>query len=557
MIYRHGNSIKAFLALVLAIALLSSVGLGSASAAGVSPSPGSGTPYTLVTLSGSGFIAFDTIGVGNITFAGSPWNTEVIQIDSCGNWNVSLRVPANGVIGPNPVVVKSTGGTVVSVAFTVTAPPITPSPSSGPPYTLVTITGSSFVPLDSIPVGGIKFDGAPWNKVAITIDGYGSWATSLRVPQTAACCGGKAVLVTTAAGTVSAATFTITSPVITITPSSGPIGTKVIVCVTNMTPDGTVLVGGITFGGAPWNTNNIDIDGTGRMCSLYLTVPTALAGAHPVVVNDGHLIATTNFTITQPTISVTPASAYKGETITVTGSGWPQHMPGSVNITFAGSAIKIATPDANGYFSVQFIVPLTAEAVNLIGASDILGNTAVTKTLTLKSAGLTLNPTSGLPGTTVTVRGVGFQPYSGVDELKFGNVNILPGGVLTSEAGNFTATFTVPGLPPGSYIVTVRIAGVALSAYYTLNESNIIPSLVDPIFPIGPSLASINDKLIIVWGYYGGDWKMYDPNDALGSTLTGLTSGSGYWIKVNGNCTLGYRNLTKDDNNKGWNLIGW
>jgi hypothetical protein len=552
MIYRYRNSIKVLLALVLAVALLSSVGLGSAGAVGVALSPGSGTPYTRVTMSGSGFISLDTIGVGNITFAGSPWNTEIIQIDSCGNWNASMRVPANAVIGPNVVVIKSTGGTVVFTTFTVTAPPITLSPSSGPPYTLVTITGSSFVPLDTIPIGGIKFDGASWNTEVISIDGSGSWTASLRVPQTAACCGGKAVFVTTAAGTVSVATFTITSPVISIAPSSGPIGTKVIVCVTNMTPDGTVPVGGITFGGSSWNTSATDIDGTGRMCSLFLTVPATSVGAHPVVVNDGHLIATTNFTITQPTISVAPTSAYKGETITVTGSGWPQHTPGSVNITLAGSAIKIASPDENGYFSVQFTMPLTAGAVNLVGAFDILGNAAVTKTLTLKSPGLTLNPTSGLPGTSATLSGVGFQPYSGLDELKFGKVNILSGGLLTNEVGTWTATFIVPGLPPGAYTVTARIAGVALSAYYTLNESNIIPSPVEPVFPVGPSLASLNDKLIMVWGYYGGEWKMHDPNDALGSTLTGFTSGRGYWIEVTDDCTLAFRQLTK-----GWNLIGW
>ena len=553
MIYRHSKPIKALLALILAVALLSSVGLGSAGAAGaVALSLGSGTPYTLVALSGFGFIYFDTIGVGNITFAGSPWNTEIIQVDSCGNWNASMRVPANAVIGPNAVVVKSTGGTVVFTAFTVTSPPITLSPSSGPPYTLATITGSSFVPLDTIPIGGIKFDGAPWNTVVIPIDGSGSWSTSLRVPQTAVCCGGKAVSVTTTAGTVSVATFTITSPVITITPSSGPIGTNVIVCVTNMTPDGTVPVGGITFGGLPWSSSTTAIDGTGRMCSLFLTVPATSVGLHPVVVNDGHLIATTNFKVTQPTISVTPASAYKGDTITVTGSGWPQHTPGSVNITFAGSAITTASPDGNGAFGVQFTVPLTAGAVNLVGAFDILGNAAVTKTVTLKSPVLTLNPTSGLPGNSTTLSGVGFQPYSGLDELRFGNVNILPGGVLTGEAGNFTAMFTVPGLPPGSYIVNVRVAGVALAAWYTINQSNVMPTPVEPAFPVEQYLDGISDKLIIVWGYSGGQWKMYDPNDALGSTLTGMASGSGYWIKVSDDCTLSSRQLTK-----GWNLIGW
>ncbi len=553
MMYRHSKSIKALLALVLAVALLASVGLGSASAAAsVALSLTSGPPYTLVALSGSGFNSFDTIGVGNITFAGAPWNTEIIQVDSCGNWNISLRVPANAVIGPNAVVVKSAGGTVVSTTFTVTSPPITLSPSSGPPYTLVTITGSSFVPLDTIPIGGITFDGIPWNTAVIPIDGLGSWSTSLRVPQTASCCGGKAVWVTTSAGTVAVATFTITSPTIAITPSSGPIGTKVIVCVTNMTPDGTVPIGGITFGGLPWNSSATPIDGTGQMCSLFLTVPGTSVGVHPVVVNDGHLIATTNFTVTQPTISVSPATAYKGDTITVTGSGWPQRTPGSVNITFAGIPIQVASPDENGYFSVQFTVPLSAVAVNLVGAFDILGNAAVTETVTLKSPVLTLNPTSGLPGTSATVGGTGLQPFSSLDELKFGNVNILPGGVITSETGSFTATFTVPGLPAGSYIVTAKIAGVALSAWYTINISNIMPTPVEPAFPVEQYLAGIKDKLIIVWGYSGGQWQMYDPNDGLGNTLTGMTSGNGYWMKVNGDCTLGSRQLTK-----GWNLIGW
>ncbi len=553
MRYRHSKSIKALLALVLAVALLSSAGLGSASAAStLSLSVVSGPPYTLVTLSGSGFISYDTIGVGNITFAGSSWNPETIQVDSCGNFNVSLRVPANAVVGPQAIVVRATGGTVVTVAFTVTSPPITLSPNSGPPYTLVTISGSSFVHLDTIPIGGITFDGVPWNTAVIPIDGSGSWATSLRVPQTASCCGGKVVFVTTAAGTVAAATFTVVAPTISITPSSGPIGTKVIVCVTNMTPDCTVPAGGITFGGVPWSSSSASIDGTGRMCSIYLTVPNTLPGAHPVVVNDGHLIATTNFTVTQPTISVSPATAYKGNTITVTGAGWPQRTSGSVNITFAGVPIIMASPDANGSFSVQFTVPLSAEAVNLVGAYDILGNTAVAKTVTLKSSVIILNPTSGFAGASATLSGSGFQPYSSLDELKFGNVNIPPGEVITSEVGSFTVTFTVPGLTPGSYMVTVRIAGVAVSAWYKINLSNVIATPVEPAFPVEQYLAGISEKLIIVWGYSDGAWQMYDPNDALGCTLTGMSSGRGYWIMVSEDCTLGSRQLTK-----GWNLIGW
>jgi hypothetical protein len=319
-----------------------------------------------------------------------------------------------------------------------------------------------------------------------------------------------------------------------------------------MTPDGTVPTGGITFGGLPWNSSPFSIDGTGSICSTLLTVPNTPAAEYAVAVNDGHLLATRAFTMTQPTISVSSATGYKGEKVTVTGSGWPQRTPGSVSITFGDSVVTTATPDANGYISVQFAVPLTAYATNLIGAYDILGNTALSKTFSLKAPTLTLNPKNGSSGTSVVVSGVGFQPYSGVEELKFGNININPGGLLTNEVGTFSATFIVPGLPPGGYSVVAIVFGMSLSTFFTLNESNIIPSPVEPVFPIGPSLAGISDKLIIVWGYYGGEWKMYDPNDALGSTLTGFISGRGYWIKVSEDCALFSRQLTK-----GWNLIGW
>ena len=45
---------------------------------------------------------------------------------------------------------------------------------------------------------------------------------------------------------------------------------------------------------------------------------------------------------------------------------------------------------------------------------------------------------------------------------------------------------------------------------------------------------------------------MYDPNDPLGSTLTGLVSGRAYWIKVSEDCALIFRDLQA-----GWNNIGW
>jgi hypothetical protein len=223
-------------------------------------------------------------------------------------------------------------------------------------------------------------------------------------------------------------------------------------------------------------------------------------------------------------------------------------------VTFGGESIGVVTPNENGYFSMEYTVPLTADFLTFIGASDYIGNTALPKTITLKGPVLTLNPKSGLPGTTVTISGTGFQPYGIVEELKFGNTNVLTGPLMTNETGAFTTTFIVPGLPAGGYTVSVRIAGVALTDCFTLIYSDALPPLPTPTtFPLKESLAGISDKIIIVWGYTPETgWQMYDPNDELGSTLDVFTSGRGYWIKVTDDCSLFARGLTE-----GWNLLGW
>ncbi|MBM3157274.1 MAG: hypothetical protein FJ004_08320 [Chloroflexi bacterium] len=361
-------------------------------------------------------------------------------------------------------------------------------------------------------------------------------------------------MVKTSGGTVSATTFTITAPVVTMTPTSGPIGTKVTMCVTNMTPDGVIPVGGITFGGISWNTSPLSIDFTGHVCSTTLTVPAAAVGGHAVTINDGNIVATRNFTITQPTVSVSPATAFKGEKITISGNGWPLQMPGSVSVTFGGEVVGLVTPNDKGYFSTQFTVPLTANPVSLISASDILGNTALPVRFSLKGPTFIVKPKDGFAGTTAAVEGTGFQPYSGIEELKFGNTNVLMVPSITNEVGKFTTTFIVPGLPAGGYTVSVKIAGVALTDCFTITTSDALPPLPTPVtFPLKQSLASIIDKIIIVWGYTSeAGWQMYDPNDDLGSTLDVLISGRGYWIKVTGDCSLFTRSLTA-----GWNLIGW
>ena len=341
------------------------------------------------------------------------------------------------------------------------------------------------------------------------------------------------------------------APVLSLSPSSGPIGIKVTVSVCNMTPGNTVVAGNITFGGIPWNPSDITIDSSGCMCATVLTVPAAPTGPQAIVIGDGDVTATGVFTLTQPNIAVSPSSGYKGETVTVTGTGWLN--PSLVSVTFGGSFIDTVMPNSVGGFSTQFIVPLTAQASNIVGASDNIGNAGPAKIFTLKPAGLTVSPSSGLPGTLVQLTGVGFQPYSGVENLRIASSQIYAPGLITDNVGAFITTFEAPSLPGGGRIVYATVAGLTIDTCFTIIEPDVwVPLDEDLPTPVEEALASISDRLIRVWGFHDGEWQMYDPNDPLGSTLTGLVSGRAYWIKVSEDCALIFRDLQA-----GWNNIGW
>ncbi len=54
---------------------------------------------------------------------------------------------------------------------------------------------------------------------------------------------------------------------------------------------------------------------------------------------------------------------------------------------------------------------------------------------------------------------------------------------------------------------------------------------------IANALASIVDKVDVVWSYQNGAWKMYDPANPGFSDLNTMDSGYGYWIKTKQACT--------------------
>jgi hypothetical protein len=282
-----------------------------------------------------------------------------------------------------------------------------------------------------------------------------------------------------------------------------------------------------------------------------LTVPVAPLGPVGVVVSDGSTIATGVFTVTQPNITISPTSGYKGSTVTITGTGWIKNT--AVTLTFDGSMITSLIPDSAGSFSTEFIVPLTAGVSNVIGSSDNIGNSGPAVIFTVNPPGITVSPLSGYAGTLVQLLGWGFEPYNAVQNLQINGTAIPAPGLITDNLGTFTTTFEAPSLPEGGYIVTATVSGQTLDACFTIIETDVWDNTDDDFaVPIETALASIEDRVVRVWCYHNAEWRMYDPEDPLGSNLEGMVRGRAYWIKVNEGCTLIFRDLQE-----GWNNIGW
>ena len=359
------------------------------------------------------------------------------------------------------------------------------------------------------------------------------------------------IVLVLAASWVTVAPTAAADPTVNVSPSSGPIGTMVIVTVCGLTPGDVVVAGNITFGGLPWSTRAVTVDSAGCLGATIRAVAVIPIGPTAITVHGRNVTATGVFTLTQPNVTVSPTSGYKGSTVTISGTGWTSSDV--VIPTFQGASLSPLIPDSAGRFSFKFTVPLTAEPSNVISASDHLGNVGAAQLFTLNSPGLSLSPSSGPAGTNVQVHGYGFEPLSGVDDLRIDNVPIPAPGLITNGTGAFVARFEAPAVASGGYIVTATVAGVTRTMNFTIFEPDVWGDAEDGLaVPVETALATVSDDLIRVWGFSHGVWRMYDPADPLGSTLTGLVSGRGYWVKLSRDSTLIFRDLSA-----GWNNIGW
>jgi hypothetical protein len=210
---------------------------------------------------------------------------------------------------------------------------------------------------------------------------------------------------------VAQADYTITPPEITsVSPTSGVAGAQVAVTGTGF--------GAEQGAGSVWLGTR---QGTVLSWSNTQIVATVAAGATPGTVQVNRAGSKSNavaFNVIKAAISdVTPTSAASGSPVTITGSGFGA-VQGSGHV-WLGSASGVV----QSWSDTQIVALVAAEAAS--GSARVLQNGVVSNAVEFQVNSLkitSVTPDSGVPGTSVTIAGIGFGALQGSGSVWLGSV---------------------------------------------------------------------------------------------------------------------------------------
>src|SRR3989475_405505 len=150
--------------------------------------------------------------------------------------------------------------------------------------------------------------------------------------------------------------------------------------------------------------------------------------------------------------SVNPTSGVAGTSVTITGTYFGATQ-GASTVKFNGTA---AAPTSWSATSIVVPVPAGATTGNVVVMVGGVASNGVSFTVTVPAPSITsLNPTSGLVGTSVTIAGANFGATQGTSRVKFNGTAATP--------TSWSATSIVAPVPAGATTgnVVVTVGGVA------------------------------------------------------------------------------------------------
>lgn len=410
---------------------------------GVGFTPGSPVTATFAGASAACAPATDVSSLGSFVC------NITIPIVAAGTYSVAASTPADGlVVSPSSFVVTpelslagtSFGGTVG-----------TPVTVEGTGYTAGQIV--YFVLLGYTPVNCLV--GYP------IVAANGTFSCTFDVPAIAAGAY-TATAYTMSDLIVSPSAWYTVYPSVTFSPSSGTVGSAVVLSGSGFTGGDVVTAefGAVSEGCSP----GVTVAGNGSF-SCTLIVPTSAGGSYSIgaTTQDEGTTAASPYTVL-PSLTIAPGSGPDGAAVVALGNGF-NFGYGATTVSFAGEGAYMGSISCsvlvlpNGTFGCPFTVPTpTPGGAYTFSASGSDSPLDTASASFLVVPGLALSVSTGPVGTSVTIVGDGFTGSAvlSVDGTSFSPSACSVGSVVgptvsTTAAGAFSCSTTIPTLVAGTY----------------------------------------------------------------------------------------------------------
>ena len=272
------------------------------------------------------------------------------------------------------------------------------------------------------------------------------------------------------------ATPALALPEITLSPTSGSIGTEVTITGTDFASfKNTELT--ILFNNSEIDASPLTVPASGSFTTTFTVPDDAEAGTAYIKVQmvlGGEIKK--SFIIKGPEIGLDSEEGAVGTVVTVEGQGFYAGADVDIYYYSKGSKLNVATETATagGEFSYTLSIPESTAGEHMIIAEDILGNPAEAGFEVLPS--ITLSAYSGATDDRVTVGGSGFAGQSDIT-IHFAGTQVA--GDITNKYGSFQVSFDVPAMESGSYAIEVEDdddnrskAAFTIAAGASLNRSS-------------------------------------------------------------------------------------
>jgi hypothetical protein len=426
-----------------------------------SVSPATAPTGWLVTITGTNFGG--TQGTSTVSFNGNlatatSWSpTQIVATVPSAATSGIVTVTASGVAGTAAFFNVYTGPVVSSF-----------SPNTSAVGNIVSIQGSGFFAAQGSST--VTFNGVP-----ATVSSWSDQLIQALVPSGATT---GNLLVTVDGFATNAGTFTVV-PIPTITnlsPTSGVINSSVTITGTNF--------------GSTQGTSTVSFNGTAATAtswsstSITATVPIGATNGNVIVAVLGVSGTGVNFTVNSLSISsLSPTSGTVAKEVVINGTGFGDTQ-GTSTVTFNGLTASPLSWSATQIFTRA---PVQATTGNVIVTVAGIASNAEIFTVIPSPILNSLLPTSGGPGTSVTISGSNFG------STQNGSTITLAGGNVNPTSWSATSiAFTVPSGSSGTVNVWV--------SDFSGDQSNSLSFTIIPavsIASLSPSSGAVGDPITI------------------------------------------------------------